>query len=152
MVGHTDARSRDVAVLCAGIGVKVLILLPFCRDYGRLTALGKVRTVFGRARWKFWRDSRFIFAESVPIALLLPRAIAGSLRLAQPSLQVEVVARFFIASITATQLILACVSWLIALVRLLLSTRRACLLSGVTSVCLGPVQATLALFRLLVKV
>ena len=68
-------------------------------------------------------------------------------------MQLEVVARLLIAS-TATQLILACMSWLNALVGrilelLLLSTRRSRLLSGVTSVCLRSVQSSLALFRLL---
>ena len=141
-------------MLCASIRVRKLILLPLCRDYARLTALGKVRAVFGGARRELWRDSRLIFAERVPIALLTSGAVTRSLRLAQSALQLKVVARLFIAS-AAAQLILASISWLNALVGriildlLLLYTRRSRLLSGVTSVCLRSVQSSLALFRLL---
>ena len=153
LVGYADAGGRYVAVLRASIRVRNLILLPLSRDNTRLTALGKVRTVFGVARWELWRDSGLIFAESLPIAFLPSWAVSWLLRLAQSALQLEVVARLLIAS-TAAQLILACMRWLNAMVRrilelLLLSTRRLRLLSGLISVCLRSVQSSLGLFRLL---
>ena len=76
MVGYADAGGRYVAVLRASIRVRKLILLPLGRDNARLTALGKVRTVFGGARRELWRDSGLIFAERVPIALLPSGAVS----------------------------------------------------------------------------
>ena len=76
MVGYADAGGRYVAVLRASIRVRNLILLPLSRDNTRLTALGKVRTVFGVARWELWRDSGLIFAERLPIAFLPSGAVS----------------------------------------------------------------------------